>query len=457
MDQRFEVRKEQMLEECQVRPGLFARITDRLRQFVRPFAARLRHSSQKEHVEPYLAGLTSALKRKNVESIAYFHDQDRKNLQHFIGESPWDHRPLQEELVSQVAEGLGEPDGVIVFDPSAFAKKGTESVGVARQWCGRLGKVDNCQVGIYMGYVSREDHTLVDTRLYLPKSWVKDRKRRKKCGVPKEVRYQTRHELALDMLEKQGSKLPHSWIAGDDEMGRPTHFRRELAALNEQYLLAVPSNTTIRDLEGRRPTYQGRGRKPKRSFQQVRSWAASLSPSKWIEIDVRDGEKGPLVMEMVKRRVVARTEKRRIGPEETLVVTRTSDEDGDTKYDYYLSNASIDTSLEAFARVVTSEHRIEECIKRSKSEAGLADYEVRSWLGWHHHQVLSMIATWFLVQETRRGKKIDAGFDRSTSSRCDRAHPSSRTFTGHTSANCSEQATTSRAKRTGTLLPLETP
>ncbi len=110
-------------------------------------------------------------------------------------------------------------------------------------------------------------------------------------------------------------------------------------------------------------------------------------------------------MEMVKRRVVARTEKRRIGPEETLVVTRTIDEKGDTKYDYYLSNASIDTSLEAFGRVAKAEHRIEECIKRSKSEAGLADYEVRSWLGWHHHQVLSMIATWFLVEETRRGKK----------------------------------------------------
>ena len=123
MDQRFEVRKEQMLEECQVRPGLFARITDRLRQFVRPFADRLRHSSQKEHVASYVAGLTSTVERKNVESIAYFYDQDRKNLQHFIGESPWNHRPLQEELVSQVAERLGEPDGVIVFDPSASEER----------------------------------------------------------------------------------------------------------------------------------------------------------------------------------------------------------------------------------------------------------------------------------------------------------------------------------------------
>ncbi len=161
-------------------------------------------------------------------------------------------------------------------------------------------------------------------------------------------------------------------------------------------------------------------------------------------------------MEIVKRRVVARTENRGVGPEETLVVTRTIDDNADTKYDYYLSNASIDTSLEAFAWVANAEHRIEECIKRSKSEAGLADYEVRGWLGWHHHQVLSMIATWFLVEETRRGKKINTGFDRSTGSGCDRAHPPARTLAGYTSANCSQQATTSRAQRTGTILPLET-
>ena len=457
MERRFEVRKEQMLEQCQVGPGLFARITDRLREFVRPFADRLRHRSQKEHVGSYVAGLTSGLERKNAESIAYFHDQDRKRLQHFIGESPWDHRPLQAELIAQVARALGEPEGVIVFDPSAFAKKGTDSVGVARQWCGRLGKVDNCQVGVYMGYVSRQEHTLVDMRLYFPKHWAKDRKRRKKCGVPKDVKYQTRHELALEMLQTQGSTLPHGWIAGDDEMGRPTHFRRELAARNEQYLLAVPSNTTIRDLEGPTPTYQGRGPRPKRSFQQVRGWAASLPASQWTAIDVRDGAKGPLVMQMVKRRVVARTEKRRVGPEETLGVTRTTDENGNTKYDYYLSNAPIDTPLETLAWVANAEHRIEECIKRSKSEAGLADYEARGWRGWHHHQILSMIATWFLVQETRRGKKIHTGLDRSTGSRCARAHPSARTLTGHTSANGTPQATTPGGQRTGTLLPLETP
>ena len=239
-------------------------------------------------------------------------------------------------------------------------------------------------------------------------------------------------------------------------MGRPTHFRRELAALNEKYLLAVPSNTTVRDLEGASPEYQGRGAKPKRSFEQVRHWAASLPESMWTNVEVRDGEKGPLAMQMVKRRVEARTEKRRVGPEETLVVTRTLDEKADAKYDYYLSNAPIQTPLQEFARVIHAEHRIEECIKRAKSQAGLADYEVRTWRGWHHHQVLSMIATWFLVQETRRGKKIDAGVDGSPGPRCDRADSSTGTLTGDAAASRAERATTSGVKRTGALLPLET-
>jgi SRSO17 transposase len=123
------------------------------------------------------------------------------------------------ELAQQVGRQLGEADGVLVFDPSAFRKCGNASVGVQRQWCGRLGKVENCQVGIYLGYVSRQDHALVDVRLYLPDSWAKDKKRRKQAGVPKEIRFRTRHELALEMLEEQGASLPHAWVTGDDLSG----------------------------------------------------------------------------------------------------------------------------------------------------------------------------------------------------------------------------------------------
>jgi hypothetical protein len=173
MERRFELRLEAMLQECEVPPQLMEGVTERLKQFVEPFAALLTQPAQRRRAGEYLSGLVSDLERKNVESIAYRLDQDRRNLQHFIGTAEWDHQPLFEELARQAGRELGEDDGVIVFDPSAFPKQGKQSVGVARQWCGRLGKTENCQVATYMAYVSRKDRTLVNTRLYLPEVWAK--------------------------------------------------------------------------------------------------------------------------------------------------------------------------------------------------------------------------------------------------------------------------------------------
>ena len=250
MHWRYRLRKQQLLDECEVPPEVFQGGLERLAEFARPFAECLGRREQRDHARTYLAGLVSDLKHKTAESIAYRHGQERHGLQHFVGSSTWEHRPLLRELAGQVGREIGTPDGVIVFDPSGFAKKGGASAGVQRQWLGRLGKVDNGQVGVFMAYASYHEHALVDVRLYLPKAWAKDRARRKRCGIPKAVRYRTRHELALEMLEETGPLLPHGWVTGDDEMGRSSRFRAELRRLNERYLLAVPSNTTVRDLEG---------------------------------------------------------------------------------------------------------------------------------------------------------------------------------------------------------------
>jgi SRSO17 transposase len=414
----FRTRKEELLDECEVAPQVFARVMPRLERFMKPFVDSLIRREQIEHANTFVQGLLSDLEHKNAESIAYRFGQERMPLQWFLGVSPWDDKLLRNELVRQVGKQLGEADGVIVFDPSAFPKSGTESVGVARQWSGRQGKVDNCQVGIFMGYVSSREHALVDMQLYLPKEWTQDQRRRKKAGIPKDVRYRTRHQLCLEMLAQHGELLPHTWICGDDEMGRPYWFRRRLDKLDERYLLAVPSNTLVRDLQIDPPEYSGHGRPPKRPWTRVAQWVAMLADEDWTTVDVRDGAKGPLVVEIVKRRVVGRTDKQQEGHEEVLVVIRYKDRDDRrvVNTDYYLSNASSDTELIEFGRAAKAEHRIEECIQRSKSEAGLADYEVRTWRGWHHHQTLSLIATWFLVTETRRGKKMDAGDYRSSDS-----------------------------------------
>lgn len=409
MHWRYRLRKQELLDECRVGPEVFEGGPERLAEFARPFAERLARREQRDHARTYLAGLVSDLGRKNTESIAYRHGQERHGLQHFLGSSTWDHRPLIHELVSQVGRELGTPDGVIVFDPSGFPKKGSASAGVQRQWLGRLGKVDNGQVGVFMAYASHREHALVDVRLYLPKGWAKDRARRERCGIPKAVRYRTRHELALEMLGEAGPLLPHAWVTGDDEMGRSSRFRAELRRRGEQYLLAVPSNTTVRDLDAAAPAWGGRGRPPKRAFEQVRAWAGALPQEGWRRIEVGDGERGPKVVELVAARVVARTDRGRIGPEELLVVIRRRDAAGATEHGYYLSNAPPETLPGVLARVARAGHRVEECLQRGKSEAGLAGYQVRTWSGWHHHQALSLIAAWFLVQEARRGEKADAG------------------------------------------------
>jgi SRSO17 transposase len=437
---RYEARLKEMMTQAEVPPESIDGMLTRLGEFVLPFAATLPECWQRR-VADYVTGLLSSLEHKTAEGIAYLFDCDRQPLQRFLGQSEWEHRPLIGVLVEQVAGRIGEPDGVIVFDPSAFAKKGTKSVGVGRQWCGRLGKVESCQVGVYMGYVSRTEHALVDFRLYLPEDWAKDRARRKQAGVPKEVRFQTRHEQALEMLKENGSRLPHGWISGDDEMGRSGAFRRELTGLSERYLLAVPSNTLVRDQEAEPPAYSGKGRHPKIPFARVDKWCAALAEGAWERLEVRDGEKGPLVVEAVMCRVRARSETGGEGPDELLFITRALESDKTYKIDYYLSNAASGVALSELARVAKAEHRIEECFERAKGEAGLADYQVRNWPGWHRHQTLSLLAAWFLTEETRRKKNHDPRVDLTTASATDRG----------------PDRHDARPQRTGAALPTDNP
>ena len=420
MDRRFDVRFQELMEQAVVPPEQLDGLSRRLEQFVAPFARSLNRVEQRRHCREYVTGLVSVIERKNVESIAYLHDQERRQLQKFIGECPWDDRPLIRELARQLGQEIGEANGVLVFDPSAFAKKGKESVGVQRQWCGRLGKVENCQVGVYMAYASSREHALVDVRLYLPKEWAQDRKRRRKAGVPKKVKFRTRHELALEMLDEHGASLPHRWIAGDDEMGRCTVFRKALRERDEQYVLAVPSNTRVRDLNVPPPA-PTRGRWTRKApFQKACDWASALPANAWEEFTVRDAEKGPITVVATHTRVQVCSERKRRELEEILVAIRERQADGTWKHDYYFAFAAPGTSLGELVQVAKTEHRVEECLQRAKGEAGLADYEVRNWRGWHHHQTLALMATWFLTQETQRGKKTDTSTDCSAAPATDR-------------------------------------
>src|SRR5215471_19246193 len=421
-------RREEVVNDCLVSPDIFHHMVDRLAEFVVPYQHVLETEAGQRNVHRYLQGLLSHLLGKNAEDIATFVDVERQVMQAFIGTAPWDHRPLIEVLVAQVAERLGEPDGIIAFDPSSFPKRGTHSVGVKRQWCGHRGKVDNCQVGVFMGYVSHHDHVLLDFRLSLPEEWARDEHRRQACHVPPEVRYHTRQAQCLEMLDEWRAQIPHGWVTGDDELGRHTWFRGALRARGARYVLGVPCNTMIRDREASRPAYAGRGRPPKPPWQSVTVWRHALDPAAWAHVTVRAGEKGPVGIEMVTRRVQTRLERKRTGPAEWLVVTRcpladegtvegqaspdAHDQDARYCYRYYLTptcmahRALKEPSLGELARVIKAGACIEASFKRGKGEAGMDEYQVWTWEGWHHHMALTLIAVWFLVCETHRGQQL---------------------------------------------------
>ena len=421
-------RREELLSDCLVSPDVFHQMVDRLGEFVMAYQQALETEADPHSMHLYLQGLLSHLPRKNAEEIAAWVDVERQVMQDFIGIAPWDPRPLIGVLVGQVAQQLGEPDGIIAFDPSSFPKRGTHSVGVKRQWCGHRGKVDTCQVGVFMGYVSRLDHTLLDFRLSLPQEWARDEQRRQECHVPSEVRYQTRQEQCLEMLDEWGEQVPHGWVTGDDELGRHTRFRGELRDRGERYVLGVPCTTTMRDLEAPLPAYQGRGRRPKSPWQSVTQWRQGLDAEAWTYLTVRDGEKGPVAIEMVRCRVQTRIERKRTGPTEWLVVTRrpladertlepkaspdATDQDARYRYHYYLTPTCVsemeleEPSLAELARVIKAGACIEACFKRGKGEVGMDAYQVRTWQGWHHHMALSLMAVWFLIGETHRGQQV---------------------------------------------------
>jgi SRSO17 transposase len=420
-------RQEALLRDCIVSPDVFDYMIERLRDFVVPYQHVLETEAGQRNVHLYLQGLLSHLPGKNAEDIATLVDVERLVLQEFIGTAPWDHRQLITVLVGEVVEQLGEPDGVIAFDPSSFPKRGTHSVGVKRQWCSHRGKVDNCQVGVFMGYVSRHDHALLDFRLSLPEEWARDEHRRQACHVPENVAYRTRHEQCLEMLDLWGAQVPHGWVTGDDELGRHTGFRQALRERGERYVLGVPCNTIIRDLEAPLPAYHGRGRRPKAPWHSVSAWRHALDPDGWTRVTVRDGEKGPVELELVTRRVQTRLERKRTGPHEWLVVTRrpladegalagqsspdACDQDVHHGYRYYLTPTGVakqdleEPSLGELARVIKAGTCIEASFQRGKGEAGMDAYQVRTWEGWHHHMALTLIAVWFLIGETHRGQQ----------------------------------------------------
>ena len=382
----------------------FERVHQAFEQFHAFFAVAFGRKQWREHSRHYLQGLlVQSQERRNAENLSEPVGVSARAMQRFLTDARWDDDAVTSRLQEYLGSRLAHPQAVWVLDGSDFPKQGVKSAGVARQYCGRLGKVANCQAGMFLAYVSPLGRALVDKRLYLPKSWTSDFGRCEAAGVPADRReYRSKTELALEMLERarEHGHLSAQWVAGDDAFGMSPLFRDGLAALGMWYVLGVPAGAPVWPLEPAwsTPAYQGFGRprKPRLRSGQRRTMeerSVELAEEAWREITVAEGSQGPRAYCFSAQRV-RETRNRRPGGVIWAIYRRNLD---GSEPRYYWSNAPGDTALETLAHVGGSRWRIETEFETEKSDVGLDEYETRTWAGWHHHVALCLLGGAFLL------------------------------------------------------------
>jgi SRSO17 transposase len=336
---------------------------------------------------------------------------DHQSMQHMLTEGCVDWQGFCRQIASEANDLLGGPDSVLIFDESGFAKKGHASAGVARQWNGRLGKVDNCQVGVFATLCRGDLATLIDTRLYLPEAWCEDEARCQKAAIPEASRrFRSKSQLALEMLKTaQERGIQFGYVGIDGGYGKEPAFLRSVDEQGCRFVADVHCDQTIylHDPNPQVPKKSGRGRKPSRRHPQcaayrVDQWAAAQPAEAWQRLTLREGEKGWLVADYLQTSVWVWD-----GEEETarcwhLLVRR--EVGADSVSHYGLSNAPQETPWQELARVQAQRFFIEHSFREVKSECGMADYQVRRWDAWHHHMALVMLGTLFLVKQKQTGR-----------------------------------------------------
>jgi len=399
---------QRLLQDAELDPDTLHDCAARLHAFAQRYLPRFARREQRDHALVVLHGKLTGLERKTTEPIARQARRDRRPLQLFVGAARWDDRAVLAELRRHVAAEVGDPDGTFILDSSGFPKKGTASCGVARQWCGRLGKLDNCQVGVFLAYAARRGKALLDARLYLPDDWAADPRRRLKTYVPAAVAFAEKWRLGLELLDEARDVLPGDWVVGDDEFGRSTALRSALRLRRLRYVLDVPCNTLVRDVTEPRPPSRPGGRPRRSAFERVDRWVARQPAGRWRAVSVRDGDKGPVQLKVLLATLQVKDEDGRVGGRERLAVFKSCEKKPPTWYT--LSNDR-EAKRGELARRHGTRHRVEELLEEGKGEVGLAAYEVRSWVGWHHHVTLSLLALWFLQLERLRLGEKNAGPD----------------------------------------------
>ena len=374
---------------------------DRFAAFHARFAPFFFRAEVRERSRRYLRALLAPVDRKNGWQLAeVMGEHDPNGAQRLLFEAVWDADAVRDELERFVAEQFGDPEqGIFVLDESGFPKKGAKSVGVKRQYCGMLGKRENCQVAVFLTYVSPRGHVFIDRRLYLPEEWAVDEERRTEGGVPKDITFQTKPALGRAMLDHAWELgVRGGWLTGDEVYGSDSALRRQAEQHRQAYVLTVRANEAIWMWSVEQAPGQVR----------VVDLVAERAPTEWTRLSAGQGSKGPRWYDWTRLPLLQEAPS---GWSRWLLARRSIEDP--TEFAYYLAFAPAGTTLQTLVHVAGARWTVEQCLEEAKGEVGLDQYQVRSWQSWHRHITLVLLAHTFLawLRQTaeERGGKGRAG------------------------------------------------
>ncbi len=401
------------------------KVRKELRAFVEPYREFIGRSERMHWCRMYISGLLLNGERKSIQPMAdRLPGGDMQSLQQFVNQSPWEHKAVMNKLLVETAKEFASADGVFVLDDTTFPKKGKKSVGVARQYCGALGKIANCQNIVSwhystssVGKIRRDvEHWPIVGELYLPKEWTNDTGRMKKAGIPKERQsYIAKTRLALNLLDKFRQMVPHRAIVWDAFYGEDRSFRDELAQRGEKYVGAIPYSQVFWPLDTTLKTVPNQTGRP-RKFASVKDLTAKAISAKsygekashWKYIRLKTKKKK--IVQATAIRVMEGNSQyyRKVGAECWLIIEKESSGD----INYYVSNFPKETPLEELIYLVRQRWTVEQGYQRLKEELGLDHFEGRSWIGLHHHLTLCFMAYDFILRSKSTLKKTKFHFQR---------------------------------------------
>lgn len=392
---------------------------NQLKGFHEVFSDCFHRSESRDHFFRYMVGQFSELERKSIEPIALnVEDGSVRPMQRFISDAEWDDDKISNKYHNLINEDMGTAYGVLIFDETGFIKKGNDSIGVSRQYCGSIGKVANSQVGVFAAYASPYGYALLDKRLFIPKKWFSDdyKLRRKKCKLPENIEFETKPQLAVEMFNNivEEGIVPFKYVLADSLYGTSPEFIEAVeSCVGTTYFVQIPEDTRcwLKRPITREKQYKYKGEIRSRTVLEktakkpitVSTLATNINDYFWYRRKVSEGTKGPIEYEFTKRRIILSNNGL---PQKTiwLIIRRTIE--NQPVYKYYLSNAPTSAKLSLFVWLSGIRWAIEQCFEETKSELGMDHYEVRKYRGWHHHILTCMLGHFFLWHlKIRLGKK----------------------------------------------------